>query len=167
MKSTNPMLFDVSNLPLLSQRPRGETLSRVEIARRLPNDIPTERRDVAHGLALLWHDHDDAAHEIAQANEGETDHDFLHYLVHRREGDFGNARYWLRGAGRHPCFDVLPEKLESVLTRDLPSRQDFLPNGAWNAFAFLDAVRTGREPELLRAIQAVEMLAFFDGLRRP
>jgi hypothetical protein len=40
------------------------------------------------------------AHEIAQSNEGEPAHDWVHALVHRIEGDAGNAGYWYRRAGK-------------------------------------------------------------------
>jgi hypothetical protein len=42
----------------------------------------------------------DKAHAIAQANEGEPVHDWVHALAHRIEGDDGNARYWYRQAGK-------------------------------------------------------------------
>lgn len=46
----------------------------------------------------------DRAHEICQAHEGEPMFDWVHALVHRIEGDDGNAAYWYRRAGqkRHP-----------------------------------------------------------------
>ena len=40
-----------------------------------------------------------AAHEIAQAHEGERLFDALHALLHRIEGDSFNASYWDRRAG--------------------------------------------------------------------
>ena len=39
------------------------------------------------------------AHEIAQGREGEVLFDAIHALVHRIEGDHGNAAYWDRRAG--------------------------------------------------------------------
>ena len=41
----------------------------------------------------------EAAHEIAQAHEGEKLFDAIHALVHRIEGDTWNASYWDRRAG--------------------------------------------------------------------
>ena len=41
----------------------------------------------------------EAAHEIAQAHEGEAIFDAIHALVHRIEGDTSNAAYWDRRAG--------------------------------------------------------------------
>lgn len=45
-----------------------------------------------------------AAHELAQAHEGERVYDRLHALLHRIEGDAWNAGYWYRRAGARP-FD--------------------------------------------------------------
>ena len=36
------------------------------------------------------------AHEIAQRHEGEPEADWLHAVLHKIEGDIGNARYWYR-----------------------------------------------------------------------
>ena len=36
----------------------------------------------------------EAAHEIAQAHEGEPHADWLHAILHKIEGDAGNSRYW-------------------------------------------------------------------------
>src|SRR5438874_1821102 len=48
----------------------------------------------------------DAAHRIFQ--EGEDDLGaYWHGMMHRREGDFDNARYWFRRAGALPFFAAL------------------------------------------------------------
>ena len=57
-------------------------------------------------LRALWHtgrDEWSTAHDIAQAHEGNPLFDWLHALLHRQEGDMGNAAYWYRRAGR-PVF---------------------------------------------------------------
>ncbi len=40
------------------------------------------------------------AHAICQDHEGEQDFDWVHALIHRIEGDDGNAGYWYRRAGK-------------------------------------------------------------------
>jgi hypothetical protein len=58
---------------------------------------------VKAGLHLL---NDDLAraHALAQEHEGDKTSDYWHAIVHRREGDFDNAKYWLRQVGRHPVL---------------------------------------------------------------
>jgi hypothetical protein len=53
-------------------------------------------------LRALWHglrDDWNAAHEIAQAQDGE-DGAWVHAWLHRIEGDLSNADYWYRRARR-------------------------------------------------------------------
>lgn len=57
-------------------------------------------------LQALWHDANgdwEAAHNVAQAREGEPNHDRLHAYLHRKEGDEWNAGYWYRRA-KAPVF---------------------------------------------------------------
>ena len=54
-----------------------------------------------HAVAGRW----DEAHEIAQAHEGEPLFDWLHAVLHKVEGDAGNARYWYHRAGRMAHVD--------------------------------------------------------------
>ena len=49
--------------------------------------------DVAIGAMWLWHDFIDEAHKISQDNES-PEGSWLHAIVHRREGDFSNSKYW-------------------------------------------------------------------------
>lgn len=59
--------------------------------------------------AGLWLKFDflDAAHEVAQSNEGDADHDIWHAIMHRREPDAANAKYWWRRVGAHPVLAEL------------------------------------------------------------
>lgn len=57
------------------------------------------------GLWLLGGDLD-ASHEISQSIET-PEGSFWHGIMHRREGDFWNAKYWFRRIGRHPVLSQL------------------------------------------------------------
>ena len=52
----------------------------------------------AVALALVgdW----ESAHRIAQEHEGDRNANWIHAVVHRMEGDLGNARYWYGRCGR-------------------------------------------------------------------
>ena len=56
----------------------------------------------------------DKAHAIAQSNEGEPAHDRVHALVHRIEGDHGNAAYWYRRAGKPTFLGTFDEEWQEI-----------------------------------------------------
>ncbi|MEJ0089450.1 MAG: hypothetical protein WDM80_06870 [Limisphaerales bacterium] len=47
-------------------------------------------------LADKW----DAAHELVQQYEDDANAAWIHAVLHKMEGDLGNARYWYRRANR-------------------------------------------------------------------
>lgn len=57
-------------------------------------------------LAWLYLDELERAHNLCQAMPDATGA-AIHAIVHRREGDFGNALYWWRQAGEHPALQSL------------------------------------------------------------
>lgn len=66
--------------------------------------------------AGLWLKFDflDAAHEVVQGNEGDADHDIWHAILHRREPDARNAKYWWRRVGAHPVLAELRRRAPEV-----------------------------------------------------
>jgi hypothetical protein len=59
--------------------------------------------------AALWlyADELDRSHTLSQSLHTATG-SFLHGIMHRREGDFGNSLYWLAQARSHPVWDTIP-----------------------------------------------------------
>jgi hypothetical protein len=124
--------------------------------------LPGTMQASLRSAALLWHDHLDASHEISQeihTPEGS----FLHGIMHRREPDYGNAKYWFQRVGSHPAFpkiaDHVTRLLEVNMEKDLSAR--LAPRGKWDPLAFVDeceqaAHQPGGPIKTLQAIQEIE-----------
>src|SRR6266404_261522 len=112
-------LLKTPALPDLGPGPRQGVESAPTLDRRLAaalagRDLPSRQQQLARALVMLWHDHSDPAHTIAQEID-DADGAFVHGIVHRREPDFGNARYWFRRVGEHPAFPEIAARAHALL----------------------------------------------------
>ena len=73
-------------------------------------------------LQLIQNGEWDAAHQLVQPYEDDATAAWIHAVLHKTEGDLGNARYWYRRADRmdHVADEPSAElsKIKAELTTD-------------------------------------------------
>lgn len=134
---------------------------------------PAQPVDTAMGectLAAVWlvHDFVDESHAISQ-NIDTPSGSFWHGIMHRREGDFPNAKYWFGRVGQDEVFEFLGQRAGELaaIRGDATAVEKLTPEGVWDAFAFVDmcqaAVRgSTKHADLCLDIQQVEWELLFD-----
>jgi hypothetical protein len=120
----------------------------------------------------LWHDWLDESHTIAQSLESPTG-SFWHAIMHRREGDFGNSKYWYARCRAHPALAVLHAQ-SSPLINPLPADRLLLKLGLdqWSPPAFVDLVEAVHDQpqdprhQIAVMLQRLEWQVLFDHCTR-
>jgi hypothetical protein len=168
-------LFETLQPPDLGPGPRPGIKSEAELQEFLDtlfggSNTPAEPRELIRALVLLWHDHLDAAHEIAQEINSASG-SFVHGIMHRREPDYGNAAYWFRRVGKHPAFSEIAGRAGKALASkgDAELARKLIPGGEWDPFAFISVCEGAargaggnEKKQSLRELQVIESAALFD-----
>jgi hypothetical protein len=129
--------------------------------------------DATAVCAGLWQLHGllEESHRAAQSIEGlgrRRAGDYWHAIMHRREGDYGNAKYWFRRVGGHPLLDELSRRADRIL-RDAAEtgerwRTRLGSPESWDSLAFVDLCEASATesrsalPSPARRIQWDEMI---------
>jgi hypothetical protein len=138
-------------------------------------DGPIVSRDDADALmAALWLRHDwlDQSHRISQRLETSSG-SLWHAIMHRREGDFSNSKYWYHRAGEHPSLKTLPARAGDLINSFPADKSVFRINASgWNSAAFVDLVEQVHDSpsdprhRLAVAIQDLEWQVLFQHCTR-
>jgi len=126
-------------------------------------------------LAGLWLRHDflDESHRISQEIKTPAG-SYWHAIMHRREPDFANSKYWFQRVGRHPVFEPLVAAARQAATQtpQLDHRAQYLlEQTEWDPFRFVDLcesalVVSAELDPLCRSIQQYEWEWLFDACYR-
>ena len=161
------VLFDTPSLPGLGPERRDEALSLDACHRQIEQtlnslDATPLASQLLSSAALLWHDHLDPSHTISQ-NIHDADGSLLHGIMHRREPDYPNAKYWFNRTRPHAVFEELPERCQPFLTE---TSLRGLAEGNWDSIEMVDAVsRTSKNTTdytLLQRVQAEEITVLLE-----
>ena len=168
-----PILL-MQDLPSLGTgKPKSNSrrlLSGLTVGKIFGDSALADRDMAACCLAGLWllHDFLEESHKFSQQIDTPAG-SYWHGIMHRRDGDYSNAKYWFRRTGKHPIWPQLCENA-AVLTKEAEcgEQSEFLRNQkAWDPYAFVDlceiTVGSGSETEkICRNIQLCEWQLLFD-----
>ena len=166
MSFVNDFLAAAPLNPLVPGRPNQQLLARLgeqpleTVFAGRPIIDRTMAQATLSGLYLLADDLD-ASHEISQSIHTPTG-SYWHGIMHRREPDYGNAKYWFHRVGQHPVYSQVEEAAgEAARTTDASPQVAADLSGDWDADHFVDlcaraAAGGGSLERLCRLIQRRE-----------
>ncbi|QDV50541.1 hypothetical protein [Gimesia fumaroli] len=136
-------------------------------------DLPsiTSQADATALKAGLFciHDYLDESHQYSQSVQSQGIHgagDYWHHIMHRREPDYSNAKYWSRAVGYHPLQDILPDVVGNLFNLEGSDsvenwKRRLLQNDRWSLNTFVDCCaecEATHDPELNRFAQTIQWI---------
>jgi hypothetical protein len=157
-------------LALASEWPLGVREIDLNVRRRLESGVEFPDAYSPQGaLTGLWLRLGgwDQAHEIAQ-NLPTLEGSLWHGIIHRIEGDPGNARYWFARVPSHPLFSVMRDEARRLAQE---SGAEYFTSGEWRPETLVEFDRQARpgspEAHLAEAIALMEWRTLFNYCARP
>lgn len=171
-----PIVFQqlIDSAPLCALGPGRENVSALGQLSELSLEsfgVTITDRDMANCcISGLWLKHDflDRSHTISQDIDT-AEGSFWHGIMHRREPDYSNAKYWYRRVGDHAIFQPLAKQLlaDDTLSETV-SNSGLISNSRSDPYAFVDACQqaaksgNGQETRKLQEGADLEWKALFE-----
>jgi len=165
-------VFHTRDLPELGQGLRAGVLACDDVVARVRAacvdlGLGAEAMERLVAAALLYHDHDNEAHDRVQ-DMTDAEGALIHAIIHRREPDYWNAKYWFRRVGDHGVYRRLAEVSAGLAEGDARGTARMLTlSGTLDPLAMVDACESVRRAApgdpvvvFLRRVQQAE----FEGL---
>ena len=158
-------LLNTTQLASLGSEPRSSRVPLKTLEENLARifsktKVSLSAQPLIRSLVLLWHDYLDESHSISQGIH-DADGSFLHGIMHRREPDYGNAKYWFHRVGEYACYPIIAAKAAEYLNdaKAAALKSKLIRGGKWDAFAFVDACETAlgeRDQPTIALLQRVQ-----------
>ena len=166
-------LFSAERLPELGPG-RPDAAQRARLAELSPETLfaPAcvhDRSMAECCLAGLWLHFDflDESHQRSQEIET-REGSYWHAIMHRREPDYANSKYWFRRVGKHPIGEPLAHEAGKLARESSVAAPTWLTRAdAWDAFGFVDLCEQHAHLDspchrLCQEIQLAEWKLLFD-----
>lgn len=165
-------LLDGQDLCVLGPgRPQHDRLDELQKLRIADLGKSLKDHDMARCcLAALWLRHDflDASHEISQ-DVPTSSGSYWHAIMHRREPDYSNSKYWYRRVGEHPIYPSLQNAVATLAEEvaGSPTASSLARQTSWDPFAFVDfcqasADESSEDQQFARQVATLEWEILFD-----
>jgi hypothetical protein len=154
-------LWSADRLPELGRgepnHPAQAAIDALRLERLFPRLSDPQAAEACLSGLWLYHDFLDRSHTISQDLHSWVG-SYWHGIMHRREPDPDNAKYWFRRVPSNPVFESLGTDAAEL---------GLAVKGVWDAFAFVDRCErergTGSDAETVcRRVQLREMQLLFD-----
>jgi hypothetical protein len=139
-----PLLEGIDTCQIGPGEPREQLrpqLAAISVEQLLPEARVIDRQMAQCCLAGLWllHNFLDESHRISQDIHTSSG-SFWHGIMHRREPDFSNAKYWFQRVGGHRVFELLADEARRIAVDEQASGEAtwLRERDRWDAFQFVD-----------------------------
>jgi hypothetical protein len=144
-----------------------------EIVQKSPEKFAGPRRNSSLNVLAAESGETESGKSRQKLRQATATFAFWHAIMHRREGDFSNSKYWYAHAEGHPILPSIGVHVGTAINH-LPADKSLLRvvRGGWDPDAFVDLVQdvSARrdDPRLATvvAIQRIEWQMLFDHCTR-
>jgi hypothetical protein len=149
------LLAEKRRMPLGPGTPNPSAKALLERMAEMVDERAVQDRDMLRccqaGL-WLYHDYLDQSHDVSQDIHTPAG-SYWHAILHRREPDYWNSKYWFRRVGQLPIFETLhPEAAELARRAGLKPAAFLTSQPKWDPCAFVDLCERAAGNALLTSL---------------